>query len=75
MAERSIGEELVRTAVASPDRVEGHPDGTMHYLRMVGERGGRWLRVVTVESGSRRKVVTVFFDRRLGRGHAHQGRS
>ena len=75
MAERGLDEEFIRRAVTSPDLVQHQPDGTTHYLRMSPEHGGRWLRVVTVESGPERKVVTAFLDRRLGRGHAHQAGS
>ncbi|WP_404980582.1 DUF4258 domain-containing protein [Carboxydichorda subterranea] len=71
MAERRIDEKLVRETLTSPDLIQRQPDGTTHCIRMFADRGGRWLRVVIAASGAQRKVVTVFFDRRLRGRRAH----
>jgi hypothetical protein len=39
----------------------------MHYTKAIRERDGRVLRVVVNADVQPNRVVTVFFDRRLGR--------
>ena len=67
MQDRNIPEEWVHRAVDSPDRTENPADGTTHYLKAIPEHGGRYLRVVVNPGVVPARVVTVFFDRRLGR--------
>lgn len=67
MRERKIPEEWVRRTIASPDQTETPPDGTIHYIKAISEHGGRFLRVVMNPAVTPMRVVTVFFDRRLGR--------
>jgi hypothetical protein len=67
MNERHIPEEWVRQAIALPDRHETPMDGTMHFIKAIPKYGGRFLRVVVNPTVSPQRVVTVFFDRRLGR--------
>lgn len=67
MRERHIPEEWVRRSIDDPDRTETPPDGTMHYIKAIPEHGGRFLRVVVNPVVKPQRVVTVFFDRRLGR--------
>ena len=38
----------------------------MHYTKAIRERGGRILRVVVNTDAQPNRVITVFFDRRLG---------
>jgi fructose-1,6-bisphosphatase/inositol monophosphatase family enzyme len=42
-------------------------DGTVNYYRSIPQHGGRYLCVVVNEKPSTPVVVTLFFDRRLGR--------
>ena len=42
-------------------------DGTIHYIRAIEQYGGRYLRVVVNPDDSPKRIVTVFFDRRLRR--------
>lgn len=67
MRERHIPEEWVRRAIATPDRIDTPADDTMHYIKAIPEHGGRFLRVVVNPDVTPQRVVTVFFDRRLGR--------
>jgi hypothetical protein len=67
MQERHIPEEWVRRAIDAPDRTETAADGTVHYIKANPEHGGRFLRVVVNPAVTPGRVVTVFFDRRLGR--------
>jgi hypothetical protein len=67
MEERGIEEEWVLRAVQGPDKVQEHPDGSRSYLKAVVEVGGRYLRVVVNPAASPNRVITVYFDKRLGR--------
>ncbi len=67
MRERLIPEDWVRRAIAVPDRLDSPPDGTTHYIKAIPEHGGRFLRVVVNAGVTPPRIVTMFFDRRLGR--------
>ncbi len=67
MRERGIPEEWVQRALDSPDRTEVAPETTSHYIKAIPEHGGRFLRVVVNTHVTPWRVVTAFFDRRLGR--------
>lgn len=67
LTERQIPEEWVWRAIASPDKSESGADGNIHYIKSISEHGGRFLRVVVNPSTQPKRVVTVFFDRRLRR--------
>ncbi len=53
--------------IQTPDRYEESEDGKGHYIKSIPEHGGRFLRVVVNPSVSPNRILTVFFDRRLGR--------
>jgi hypothetical protein len=67
LQERSIPEEWLWRAINSPDRIEEGTDGNTHYIKFIQEYGGRVLRVVVNSHVTPKRIVTVFFDRRLGR--------
>jgi hypothetical protein len=67
LRERGIEREWAERAVLAPDRTENHDDGTLHYLKRIPEFGDRWLRVIVNAAEMPEKLVTAFFDRRLGR--------
>jgi hypothetical protein len=67
LRERGIEREWAERTVLAPDRTENHDDGTLHYLKRIPEFGDRWLRVIVNEVDTPEKLVTAFFDRRLGR--------
>ena len=62
--ERRITMDWIQATLDNPEQTARRPDGTEHYLRVVPEFGGRTLRVVVNPDTGR--VVTVFFDRRMG---------
>jgi len=67
LQERGISQEWALMTIHSPGRTERKRNGTTHYIRAFPERGGRFLRVVVNLRVSPRRVVTAFFDRRLGK--------
>jgi hypothetical protein len=67
LAERNIAEEWVWRAIRSPDSIAVGADNNTHYTKMIPERGGLVLRVVVDPHVRPKKVVTIFFDRRLRR--------
>lgn len=66
LEERSITEEWVWRTLDTPDRKHRGDDGNMHYTKTIRERDGRVLHVVVNADVQPNRVVTVFFDRRLG---------
>lgn len=67
LLERDLLEEWVWRAINTPDHEEQQPDGNTHYTKAIEEREGRILRVVVNETVQPHRIVTVFFDRRLGK--------
>lgn len=67
LKERNIQESWVRLALQDPDREEARDDGTVHYIKVIQEAGGRHLRVIVNPDAKPQRVITLFFDRRLRR--------
>jgi nitrogen fixation protein FixH len=67
LGERKIEDSWVRLALQDPERKERKEDGTVDYLRPIEEFGNRYLRVAVNPRKQPATVITVFFDRRLGR--------
>ena len=67
LQERNIPEEWVWWTINSADHTEEGVDSNTHYMKAIPEHGGRLLRVVVNPHVTPRRVVTVFFDRRLRR--------
>ena len=68
LRERNIPEEWVWRTLDSPDTKKKHVnDDNMHYTKAIKERDGRVLHVVVNTNVWPNRVVTVFFDRRLGK--------
>ncbi len=67
LRERDIPEAWVKMAIDEPEKREAKEDGTIHYIRSFAEHDGRYLRVVVDPAVQPQKIVTLFFDRRLGR--------
>lgn len=74
LSERKILLSWVFRAIDSPDHKFAAEDGTVHYIKEIVENDGRFLRVVVQPRPSYDKVVTAFFDRRLGRLHETEDR-
>ena len=67
LLERNILEDWVSRAITTSDRSEIGLDNNTHYIKAIPENGGRFLRVIVNERQNPKRVVTVFFDRRLKR--------
>jgi hypothetical protein len=67
LEEREIPEEWMWRAIHDPDRVSIENDDNMHYVKAIAEYGGRYLRVIVNPNIQPNRIVTLFFDRRLGR--------
>lgn len=67
LVERNIHEEWVWRTIDTPHRRRKGKDGNFHYTKPIKERGGHFLRVVVNPAVHPNRIVTVFFDRRLGR--------
>jgi hypothetical protein len=65
--ERNIPEEWLWLTVDDPERTEMGPDRNTHYIKAMPEYGGRFLRVIVNHRARPKRVVTLFFDRRLRR--------
>ena len=66
LAQRRISEEWVWRVIDTPDRKRRGDDGQMHYTKAIREREGRILHVVVNMDVEPPRIVTLFFDRRLG---------
>jgi hypothetical protein len=67
LTERRLLEEWVWRAIYEPDRTETGTDNNTHYIKAIAERENRFLRVVVNPQVEPKRIVTVFFDRRLRR--------
>jgi hypothetical protein len=67
LRERNIRESWVKLAMEDPERQEMMEDGTVHYIRPIEEYEWRYLRVVVNPDVKPKRIVTVFFDRRIRR--------
>ena len=67
--ERDILLSWVRLTLEDPVETEQKDDGTVHYIRPIEERGGKYLRVVVNPDAIPWRIVTLFFDRRLKGGY------
>ena len=65
--ERDIHGEWIDMTIENPDFTEHRNDGTMHYLRSISDKEGRFLRVIVNPSVDPCRVITLFFDRRIHR--------
>jgi len=63
--ERDVLLSWVRLTLEDPVETEQKDDGTVHYIRPIEERGGKYLRVVVNPDAIPWRIVTLFFDRRL----------
>ena len=65
--ECKIREEGVDQTLEFPTWTETKGEDEIHYLRSISEYGGRILRVVLNPLKTPKRIVAVFFDRRLRR--------
>jgi hypothetical protein len=67
IAERNIQDEWLWRTLNNPDERRIGEDDNMHYTKAIKENEGRTLHVVVNPSVQPNRIVTVFFDRRLGK--------
>ena len=67
LVERNILEEWVWRTIDTPNKKRKGDDDNMHYTKTIRERGGLVLHVVVDPEVQPNRIVTVFFDRRLGK--------
>jgi len=67
LMERKIKEEWLWRTINAPERTEIQLDDNIHYIKSISEHGGRFLRVVVNSRVTPKRIVTLFFDRRLRR--------
>ena len=67
LKEREIPEEWMWRAINEPDWTEIGENGNTHYIKAIPEHGDRFLRVVVNPNTQPKRIVTLFFDRRLRR--------
>jgi len=67
LVRRKISQEWGWRVIRNPDRKRRGDDGNMHYSKAIREQEGLVLHVVVNPDVQPNRIVTVFFDRRLGR--------
>ncbi len=66
LVRRKILEEWVWRVINTPDKKRRGEDDNMHYTKAIREKEGRILHVVVDTNVQPPRIVTLFFDRRLG---------
>ncbi len=67
LKERNIREEWIWRTINTPQKRKRGADGNMHYTKAIKESGGRVLHIVVNSDVYPNRIVTAFFDRRLGK--------
>ena len=65
MDERTISESWVWRVINESENTYTGEDGNLHFTKAIVERDNRILHVVVNPSVSPKRVITLFFDRRL----------
>ena len=65
MEERNISEDWVWRVLNESDNAFTSDDGNLHFTKAIAEKEGRVLHVVVNPAVSPKRIVTLFFDRRL----------
>jgi len=67
LVERQILNEWIQRTINNPDKNWMGEDGNQHYTKAIPEREGRILHVVVNFNDYPNRIITLFFDRRLGK--------
>ncbi len=67
LKERNILEEWVWRTINKPGKKRRGDDFNMHYTKSIKEHGGRGLHIIVNQDVQPNRIVTLFFDRRLGK--------
>ncbi|MCL4272984.1 MAG: DUF4258 domain-containing protein [Anaerolineales bacterium] len=65
LEERGISEDWVWRTINESDEKFTSEDGNLHFTKAIAERENRVLHVVVNPAVSPKRIVTLFFDRRL----------
>ncbi len=65
MMERKISEDWIWRALNDAEKAYAGEDGNLHFIKAIPERENRALHVVVNPVVSPKRIVTLFFDRRL----------
>ena len=65
MAERNISESWVWRTLNESENTFTSDDGNLHFTKAIPEKENRILHVVVNPTVSPKRIVTLFFDRRL----------
>jgi hypothetical protein len=65
--EREIMESWIFDTITIPDYTEFISDKELHYITQLKEFGNRYLRVVVNLYSQPKRIITIFFDRRIKR--------
>ena len=65
MKERNIAEDWVWRVLNDSENTFTGEDSNLHFTKAIAEKENRVLRVVVNPAVSPKRIVTVFFDRRL----------
>lgn len=63
--ERSIRTDWIESTLSNPDRAEFVDNEEVHYIKQIKEFGNRYLRIVVNPFSQPKKIITLFFDRRV----------
>lgn len=65
--EREIRESWISDTITTPDYTEFVSEEELHYIKQIKEFGNRFLRVVVNPFLQPKRIITIFFDRRIKR--------
>jgi hypothetical protein len=67
MQERNIQTVWLNETLSAPDQCLpfADPHGNTHYLKQIPDFGNRWLRAIVSPNVDPKRVITIFFDRRM----------
>jgi hypothetical protein len=65
--ERGINMDWISDTIKAPDHTEFISDEELHYIKQIKEFGNRYLRVVVNPYTQPKRIITLFFDRRIKR--------
>lgn len=65
--ERGINKDWISDTINDPDLTEFISDEELHYIKQIKEFGNRYLRVVVNPYSQPKRIIALFFDRRMKR--------
>ena len=65
VSERNIQDEWISAALNQPDKIEFINNEELHYIKQIKENGNRFLKIVVNPFSQPKRIITIFFDRRI----------